>query len=64
MRRQAASDNVAALRLLSEFIGQMRRTLQHGGILRLNSHDPRSTYCPLSKLDSDILRLGEAGLLA
>jgi hypothetical protein len=64
MQRGAVCDNVAALQLLSDFIGQMRRTLQHGGTLLLNRHDPRSTDCPLSKLDSDILRLGQAGLLA
>jgi hypothetical protein len=64
MRRGQVTDKVAILRLLSEFVGHIRRTLQHDGALLLNRHDPRGTPRPLSKLDADIFRLGSADLLA
>jgi A nuclease family of the HNH/ENDO VII superfamily with conserved AHH len=63
MRRGSIANNVNILRLLSEFVGHIRRTLQHDGTLLLNRNDPRSTHRPLSRLDSDILQLGAVDLL-
>lgn len=64
MLRRQLTDNVTVSRLLSEFVGHIRRTLQHDGTLLLNRNDPRGNHRPLSKLDADILRLGQADLLA
>lgn len=64
MRRGRTADNVTTLRLLSEFVGQIRRTLQHDGALLLNRNDSRCTHRPLSRLDADIFRLSQADLLA
>jgi A nuclease family of the HNH/ENDO VII superfamily with conserved AHH len=64
MRREQVADNVTVLRLLSEFVGHVRRALQHDDALRLNRNDPRITHYPLSTLDADILKLSEVDLLA
>jgi A nuclease family of the HNH/ENDO VII superfamily with conserved AHH len=64
MRHGAVLDNVNVLRLLSEFVGHIRRTLQHDGALLLNRNDPRSLHRPVLTLDADILKLGEVDLLA
>ncbi|MBL0924349.1 MAG: AHH domain-containing protein [Sphingomonadaceae bacterium] len=63
MRRGSMPDNITVLRLLSEFVGHIRRTLQHDRALRLNRNDPRCLHPPLSALDADILKLGVADLL-
>jgi hypothetical protein len=64
MRQGPMPDNVTVLRLLSEFVGHVRRTLQNDGALLLNRYDPRVTNLALSSLDADIAKLSEVDLLA
>jgi A nuclease family of the HNH/ENDO VII superfamily with conserved AHH len=64
MLRGRVTDHITILRLLSEFIGHIRRSLQYDGAFLLNRHDPRHQHSPLAKLDSDIFELGHVQLLA